>query len=315
MPKVSIIVPAYNAEKHIGETIESILAQTFTDFECIIVDDGSTDGTLNEIKKYSDSRIKVIEQQNSGGPAKPRNVGIHHARGEFLCIFDSDDLMAPNKLERSISCMESFSGINFIFTNFSSMNESGGIIKENFLFEYETLWKLLPCGRDTDSCVVSSATMLRALLIANFIGTSSVILRKSAVLNKFEFNEDLKNCDDYLFWITFLRSNDAMFLNEILHKYRISSGGISARSYIYRGANIIKALLIIKSFFDGGEEKAIISKSLANEYASISYAFIKDGNYIEAKKNAILSVKEDLSVRAIKLLMHSLLLYFKNILS
>lgn len=312
MPRVSIIIPAYNAEKHISETIESILAQTYTDFECIFIDDGSTDGTVHEIKKYKDARIKVLSQKNSGGPATPRNVGIREACGEFLCIFDSDDLMEPNKLEVSISKIESCPDINFLFTNFSSINESGGPIKENFLYEYETLWRLLSNGRNTDACVLNSDSMLPALLTANFIGTSSVILRKSAVMERFEFNEALKNCDDYLFWISFLRFNNAIFVNQILHKYRVSSSGISARNYINRGPSIIKALQIIKGYFNGKEEQKILSKSLAGEYTSMSYACLKDKNYTKSKKYAILSAKEVISVRAMKLFLYSLLCSFKT---
>lgn len=97
--KVSVIVPAYNCEKIIGDTIKSVLTQRLTEIEVIILNDGSTDNTLGVIEALtaSDKRVKVISLIN-GGPAKARNVGINHAIGEYICFLDSDDLIAPDML-------------------------------------------------------------------------------------------------------------------------------------------------------------------------------------------------------------------------
>ncbi len=100
MPKVSVIIPVYNMERFVGACLDSVLNQTFKDFECICVNDGSTDGTLNILKKYAekDGRIKLIDQSNQGGSAA-RNVGLNAAEGEWVSFLDNDDLYHPQYLE------------------------------------------------------------------------------------------------------------------------------------------------------------------------------------------------------------------------
>ena len=98
MSEVSIIVPIYNSEKYISACIESILHQTYKDFELLLIDDGSTDNTNNIIKKYKDSRIKIYRQENKGTGAA-RNLGMKHANGNYLTFVDSDDAIEQRYLE------------------------------------------------------------------------------------------------------------------------------------------------------------------------------------------------------------------------
>ena len=99
MPFFTIIIPTFNRSKKLKKAIQSVLNQTYKDFELLIVDDGSTDNTKNIIKGLSDSRITYYWQKNSGGPASPRNLGINKAKGDWVCLLDSDDLWYPTKLE------------------------------------------------------------------------------------------------------------------------------------------------------------------------------------------------------------------------
>ena len=103
--EVSIIVPVYNSEKYLRRCIDSILAQTFTNFECILIDDGSTDSSsvICDHYRQSDDRIVVIHQENSGVSAT-RNKGIEMAKGKYICIFDSDDYIQRNMLRKTCSC-------------------------------------------------------------------------------------------------------------------------------------------------------------------------------------------------------------------
>lgn len=99
-PEISIIIPVYNMEKYIGECLDSVLNQTFVDFECLCINDGSTDGTIKILKKYSeqDKRIILIDQKNQGGSAA-RNTGIEKANGKYISFLDNDDLYHPQYLE------------------------------------------------------------------------------------------------------------------------------------------------------------------------------------------------------------------------
>jgi teichuronic acid biosynthesis glycosyltransferase TuaG len=106
IPKVSIIVTTYNRCDLIGETIDSILDQSLTNFELIIVDDGSTDNTESVLKSYQDKRIIHLKTKNWGGPAKPRNIGIEAAKGQYIAFCDDDDIWQDNKLEIQLEHFE-----------------------------------------------------------------------------------------------------------------------------------------------------------------------------------------------------------------
>ena len=105
MPKVSIIIPIYNAEKYIQTTVDSVLSQTFSDWELLLIDDCSKDHTSSICEKLvqSDNRITYIRQNENGGPAKARNVGIDYAKGEYLAFVDSDDTIEPTFLEKLVT--------------------------------------------------------------------------------------------------------------------------------------------------------------------------------------------------------------------
>lgn len=303
MPRASIIIPAYNAAEYIGTTLDSILTQTFKDFECIIVDDGSTDNTIETVKSYSDRRIKLIEQENSGGPAKPRNVGISCASGDYIFMFDSDDLMAPNKLEISINALDANPSADFLFTNFSSIDEHGDDIKSDFLEEYDTLWSLCG-GRPPERAVVeiASADIYAALIKINFIGTSSVVLRRSALTNENKFDESLSNSDDRLFWILFTKAHHAVFVNDRLHQYRHRHGSISSQGFIRRGPNKIRALLTAQDNCEDVALKKILTKHVANDYANLAYAYRVNKDFRNQIKFAYQSLRVRVNGKAFRLL-------------
>ena len=99
MPKISVIMPMYNVEKYVGFAIQSILNQTFSDFELILIDDGSNDNTLSIAQNFNDPRIKVFKNKNNLGVGKTRNYGISIASGDYIYFCDSDDAILPNALE------------------------------------------------------------------------------------------------------------------------------------------------------------------------------------------------------------------------
>ncbi|MCS6813258.1 MAG: glycosyltransferase [Cyanobacteria bacterium] len=106
MPLVSVVIPAYNAEKCLAETLTSVLAQTYEHLEVLVVNDGSTDGTADLASQIMlrDRRLKVITQSNAGAAAA-RNTGIRHAQGEYIAPIDADDLWHPQAIEKMVDCM------------------------------------------------------------------------------------------------------------------------------------------------------------------------------------------------------------------
>ncbi|QEY17299.1 glycosyltransferase family 2 protein [Cellvibrio sp. KY-GH-1] len=305
MCRASVIVPVYNAESYIEETLNSILHQDFSDFEIIVVDDGSTDTTGDKVKGIGDPRIKYFKQENSGGPAGPRNVGIRESKGEYIFIFDADDIMVPEKLRLSISAMDSHPEADLLFTNFSTIDEEGNQLKADFLKDYDTLWKLLK-GDFNDSVVIAPELICPALVRVNFIGTSSVALRRSALLPVDQFNESLKNSDDRLFWILFSLTHKFIFLNKILHKYRILKNSISNQGFIRRGPSKIHALTIVRDKLVDPELVRLVNKQIANDYVSMAYAYKQKGNRKEQRENALKSMAAKMNIKALKLLISSM---------
>lgn len=124
---ISIITPAYNAEHYICETIKSVQAQTYQDWELIVVDDCSTDNTSVLVSEYakSDTRIKLLKAPQNGGVAKARNLGLENANGEYIAFVDSDDLWKPNKLEKQLAFMKE-KGCVLSYTDFQKFNSADG---------------------------------------------------------------------------------------------------------------------------------------------------------------------------------------------
>ncbi len=115
MPKVSVIIPAYNAMAYLPETVESVLNQTFTDFELLIINDGSSDDIVQWASQVTEPRVKLISQENQG-VSVARNTGIAHAQGEYVAFLDADDLWEPTKLEKQAQCLENNSAVALVYT-------------------------------------------------------------------------------------------------------------------------------------------------------------------------------------------------------
>ena len=126
MPKVSVVMPAYNYGRFLGEAIQSVLDQTFQDFELIVVDDGSTDNTKEVIGSFTDRRIKYIYQQNRG-VSTALNVGISASRGEYIALLDADDIWLPHNLEKGVEVLDEHAEVGFSYGQAYLMDIEGRI--------------------------------------------------------------------------------------------------------------------------------------------------------------------------------------------
>jgi len=233
-PLVSVVIPLYNAQKHISETIESVLSQSYESWELIVVDDCSTDNSVDVVKRYVglDSRIKLIESEiNFGGPARPRNIGIECAKGEYIAFLDADDVWLEDKLKIQIEYMQTYK-LNFSSTAKLNINE----VSENINFKANLLSKLKTSKKD-----------ICDLIKNRFIFTSSVIIAKSILVH---FSEEKKYVavEDLCAWLMIFNHPEVKygFLNQRLLKYRIVKQSISDRSMEYKHAT--KAYMCILDF-------------------------------------------------------------------
>lgn len=232
-PIVSVITPAYNAEKFISETIESVLNQTFSHWEMIIVDDCSTDRTKEIVQRYveKDSRIKLIQLKENSGSAIARNTAMDHALGRYLAFLDSDDQWLPEKLEKQLKFMQD-NDVAFSYTKYIRILEDGTdtneISKAPQQLSYDDLMK---------QCVIGCLTVM---LDRKKIGELRMV--------------NIRTRQDYAFWLAITRKGFlAHGLPEVLAKYRLVENSISRNKlkaakqnwYVYRHIekqNLFKSL-------------------------------------------------------------------------
>src|SRR5216117_1951628 len=134
MTTVSVVIPAFNAEQHIGEALSSIRDQTLPDVEVILIDDGSTDGTLREAERFADSLDLTIVRQANAGPSAARNSGIRTARGRYCAFLDADDIMLPELLAAQSALLDSDPDLGLVLTDVMTFNEAGTV--------HRTRWSL-----------------------------------------------------------------------------------------------------------------------------------------------------------------------------
>lgn len=205
---VSIIMPSYNTANFIAQTLDCVLAQTYTNWELVIVDDCSTDDTDAVVARYQDQRIRYLKNEKNSGAAVSRNRALREAKGRWIAFLDSDDLWTPDKLEKQIRFMTENHCV-FSYTNYLEIDEDAK-----------------PLGvRVTGPKRITKAGMfaycwpgcLTVMYDANVVGLVQIA--------------DIKKNNDYAMWLKVIRQADCWLLNEDLGFYRKRAGSISRHSY------------------------------------------------------------------------------------
>lgn len=237
--RLSVIIPAWNAAATLPGTLATVTGQGVPGLEVIVVDDGSTDATPRVLAELAAAQPDVLRWQrieNSGGPARPRNVGLGLARGGLVALFDSDDLMEPGKLGAQLAVFRAHPETTLCFTDFRVIDEAGAEIQPSMLAGYTSFREhLRPAAGDPEAppaALFQGADLHRALIHANFVGTSSVVARRDALLAAGGFDETLGNGDDLDMWLKLARDGAVFaFLDVIGHRYRKTAGGVTARGW------------------------------------------------------------------------------------
>ena len=205
-PKVSILMPAYNSEQYVAEAIESILNQTFTDFEFIIINDGSTDNTARIVRKYAkqDERIRFIDSHRNRGFIARLNQCLDLARGEYIAKMDSDDISLPERLEKQVRFLDEHIECGLVGCGFRAFDKGNFSI----IHPYK----------------VGMIDMLRTC-------ATTIIMARKSVVDKFNlrFDPNYPCAEDYDFYSRFLRCADIYNLQEILYLYRWHGENVSIK--------------------------------------------------------------------------------------
>jgi len=207
-PKVSVIIPVYNADKYLRESIESILNQSFADFELLLINDGSTDNSLEIMNSYSDKRIRVLNNHANTGLATVRNRGIDEARGEYIAWLDADDASLPTRLEKQVRLLDANAALGLCGTHAKTMGQ-GEPIEWRFPADPENIF----CH----------------MLFYDPLVTSSVMIRRSVLHdNNLRFNAHYLTAEDYDLWERVSRLCLMSNIPEILTLYRVHETQISS---------------------------------------------------------------------------------------
>jgi len=243
MPKVSVIIPSYNAEKFIRQTLDSVLAQTYRDFEIIVVDDGSKDSTAKIAGSYGE-QVRCLRKTN-GGVSEARNFGFKNSGGDYVAFLDAEVLWEPTKLEKQVRLLDKNPEIGLCFAGMQRVDENLQPINRVSADYYEDYTEALLLYL----CVVTGSC-------------SSAMLRREVIEKAGGFDSKFSTAADWEYWLRLSLLTKLAPIPEYLVKYREVSGSMSSDPYLVR-RDII----------------AVLDKFFANENLPEKYRKLKDKSY------------------------------------
>ena len=292
-PKISVVMSVYNGEKYLREAMESILNQTFTDFEFIIVNDGSTDNSLKIIKSYNDERIRIINNEKNIGLTQSLNKALKQAKGEYIARQDADDISLPNRFEEQIKYFEKYPEVALVGT-------SAYIIDE----DRKLLWKKITLPNPN-----------KGLFADNQFIHGSVMFRKVVIEEVGAYNELLKYSQDYELWLRIARDYRVRNLTDVLYMLRYHKESIRAieveKGMLYHffsqklamnkcSKKMIeeiknKSIFELYSYLDA-KEKALFHRGLGHKYVKSGNLRSARGEYKKAFSSNPFDIRNSLHV-------------------
>lgn len=256
IPKISVLMPVYNCELYIKEAVESILNQTYTNFEFIIIDDASTDKTVSIIKTYNDSRIQLIEKSLNTGLTNSLNKGLKLAKGRYIARMDGDDISLPERFEKQIAFLDNNPDISLCGSSYKVIGSD--IVKR--LPEHNEDIKL---GLLRGNCMVHSSVMIRKQILDEF----SIV-----------YDVSKEPAEDYDLWVRLLSFGKLHNLQEALLNYRVHYTQVSQKRDIQQIQSALESRLqmlkYLNCLFDGKEHDLL--KKITAENILVTFDEIKD---------------------------------------
>lgn len=267
-PVVSVVMSVYNGEKYLREAIDSVLNQTFSDFEFIIINDGSSDKSLSIIQSYNDKRIVLIDNDGNKGLIFSLNKGLEIAKGKYIARMDADDINLPERFKKQVDFLESNTSIGVLGCDYISFAENSSQIVKSIHDKFKI-----------KSFLLFTATMCHPTLM----------LRKQILVdNNLNYSENAKHVEDYDLWCRLVLLTDFCNLNELLFKYRDHASQVSHKNIDTQliNSNIVQENYLKKLGFSYSES------DLKSHYLISSNARIKDKNSLICIENWFLNLVE-----------------------
>ena len=292
-PTISVVIPAFNAEAYVAETLESVLAQTYRDFEIILVDDGSTDQTAAVVQSFGGS-IRYIRTDNRG-PSHARNTGIRAAKGQYIAFLDADDLWVPEKLALQVDFLQNRPHIGLVFGDMLTFNQDGVDLRSYFASIKDSAIRE---KLSTESDCISEVTDV--LFQCNIIPTGTVVVRKDCLERSKLFDETISSVEDLDLWIRISFFCGIGCIPRVLKKKREHDSNISRDN---RKA-LEAAIYIFEKYPREWQSldrryRHHCTRRLGKENRSLGYYFFERNDLAEARRCYWKSLKFRLSAEAV----------------
>jgi len=277
VPRVSIVMPAFNAERYIAEALRSVEAQTMRDLEVVIVDDGSTDGTIDEVNRFSDRLDITLLRQSNAGPSAARNNGIRHARADYCAFLDADDIMLPELLETHCALLDADPEVGMVISDITTFDEAG--------VRHQARWNF--AGRPREP-------VLDELAVENFVTTSAVVARRKCVMEVGMFPEDRRQAEDYQLWLRLAARWKLVVVDRPLVRYRYAPSSLSADKLLTSRA----AIEVVEAFWNEHPEQRLarpraVRRSMARHRANYASVALDLGQRRVALSSLLHALRED----------------------
>lgn len=254
-PRVSVVMCAYNEQAHIEESVASILSQTYSNFEFIIVDDASTDNTVSKIHQFKDSRIKLIQNEDNLGLTKSLNIGLKAARGEYIARMDADDISLPSRIEKQVVYMDNNPTTILCGTWANLFGDKEGNRKHSSN-NYEL--------------------KIRTLFSCQFIHPTVMLRLSTLSENQLWYDESFKQAQDYEFWSRLISYGDYYTIPEVLLNYRVHDKQVSSKS---REKQLERTYNVYQKIFEQIGLRAT-EKELEHHYQLSFFDYKKDTSFV-----------------------------------
>lgn len=289
-PLLSVIMPAYNTEQFIEFSIKSMINQTYTNWELIIIDDGSSDNTANIVQHWlkRDKRIRFIQQENSGKPSIARNKGINTAKGKYISFLDADDTYNKDRLLLAVEALETNRDIALCFCDYSMTDDLGTCIDLSYLKTRDFTTRSKEFLTPKSQGFLCNKHFIRFMATEmTVIHTNTITFRKSLLANEpFAFNENMTIGEDLDLWFRLINNQYSFYSPQVLADYKVHPNSITKN---YEALLLGKAETHQVNFHRvkhllTTDESVKLSSSLSSYYSDLGYYYRTDNQQFKAVK-------------------------------
>ncbi len=293
VPRVSVVMPAYNAARYIREAIDSVLQQQVQDLELIVVDDGSTDETAEIAAEAAtaDPRVRIVRQPNSGKPAIARNRGIRESRGEIIAFLDADDVWRPEKLETCLRVLDERPDVDLVFHDVEYLNEDGTSANRYCLGSTDFSEQVLPRSQELGEgkflCSRNALLFFMCTKITTIYMSAAVIRRGRLHDEPGFFAKDLLTGEDLDLWLRIVTTCGVAYVAAALSGYRIHRHSVTRGPRLFpvtvESLPLVRHAARCRTVLDRGQFR-IYRKRVAEQLINLGYTFASHGRNREAMR-------------------------------